>query len=159
MSIDGNLVSEFRAWLTALTSPLIAVFGIWIAFQQYRLKKYSLRKDMFDKRLTVFSAVIELIKASLKSPHPEIEAVDEFNQKVAGASFLFNTEITDYLEKLRGHYLRIWEISDQENDEGFNDDNARKNLLAERREHKQWMREQPTTAETLFKEYLNLTDV
>jgi len=159
MSIDGTLVSEFRVvWLTAWTSPLIAVFGIWIAFQQYRLKKYTLRKDLFDKRLTVFYAAIELINMSLQSQHPKIEAVDEFNQKVAAAPFLFNTEITDYLKELRRRYLKIREISDQENDQDFSDDNVRDRLLKERREHKQWMREQPTIMETLFKKYFNLID-
>jgi hypothetical protein len=119
MSIDGNLASEIRSWLNALTSPLLAVFGIWIAFQQYRLKQYTLRKDLFDKRLTIFSAAIELIKVSLQSQHPGIKAIDEYNLKVAGASFLFRAEITDYLEQLRRQYIRIWEISDKERDNDF----------------------------------------
>jgi hypothetical protein len=67
--------------------------------------------------------------------------------------------MTEYLEQLRRRYIRIWEISDKERDNDFRDDTERDKLLAERRDYRQWMREQPTIMKACFKKHSDLTRV
>lgn len=148
---------ELKEWLCALTTPVVAILGIWIAYQQLKNQRYALRRDLTQQRLVIFNAVRELLEVGLENQLPPIEAVDRFNLATIGAPFLFGPEVTTYLEKLRQKYLEIWGISDQQADEGFNNALDEKKALAKRREHRAWMRNQFLDAERVFKKYLDLS--
>ena len=46
--------------LSALLTPAVAVFGIFIAYRQWRLAQEKLKLDLFDKRFEVYEAAREL---------------------------------------------------------------------------------------------------
>jgi hypothetical protein len=48
-----STMENLRLWLTALTTPLIAVLGLWIAYQQFRLQSYRFRYDLSERRLAI----------------------------------------------------------------------------------------------------------
>lgn len=150
-------MESLRLWLTALTTPLIAVLGLWIAYQQFRLQRYRFRYDLSERRLAVFFAVRELLKATLAVRRPNDEAWAKFALETAGASFLFKADVTNYLDRLRKSYLKIAEISDIEEDKDFADDEQRRMFLEKRRNERQWMREQLKEAENIFRPYLDLS--
>lgn len=148
---------EIKEWLTALMTPVVAILGLWIAYQQLKNQRYALRKDLTQQRLVIFNAVRELLEEGLGNPPPPIEAVDRFNLATVGAPFLFGPEVTTYLKELRQKYLEVWGISDQQADEGFNNEPDKKKALATRREHRAWMRTQFLDSERVFKKYLDLS--
>ena len=146
-----------REWLTALSTPAIAILGIWIAYQQFRIQRYRFRHDLSERRLSVFSAVRELLLAALTTRRPPIEAVDEFNLSRASALFLFGPDVNEYLHELQKNYLAIWEISEQQAEEGFANQQEQQDHLKIRRELRKWMREQLPEAQNVFKKYLDLS--
>lgn len=150
-------MDALRLWLSSLTTPLIAILGIWIAYQQYKLQRYKLRKDVSEARIAIFFAVKNLLQSGLKQNNPDIEAVDEFNLAVAGSTFLFGPEITNYLDTLRERYLEMWSIAEQKKENDFTNAVEEKEKLIIKRDHKKWMREQLEDAEKLFKKYLDLS--
>jgi hypothetical protein len=135
---------------------VVAALGLWIAYQQFRLQRYALRRDLTQQRLAIFNAVRELL-GEVGKRSPPIEAVDQFNQATVGAPFLFGAEVATYLEELRRRYLEVWGISDQQADEGFRTEPAEAEALAVKREHRAWMRAQYHDAERVFKKYLDLS--
>lgn len=150
-------MNELREWLAALTTPMIAVLGIWIAFQQLRLSRYQFCNDLTEKRLLIFYAMRNLLGAGLKGPYPDIKEVDEFELAIVEAPFLFGPEIISYLEEMGDKYMAIWLISDQQKDKDFEDRRDEQQKLEKRREYKKWMREQIVQSKKLFKPYLDLS--
>lgn len=150
-------MENLRLWLSALATPLIAVLGLWIAYQQFRLQRYRFRYDLSERRLAVFFAVREFLEATLAVRLPNDEALAKFTLQTAGAAFLFKADVTNYLDRLRRSYLKIAEVSDIESDKDFASDEDRRVLLKERRNERQWMREQLKEAESVFRPYLDLS--
>ena len=148
-------METLRLWLSALTAPLIAAFGVWIGLQQYRLQKYKLRHDLSDRRWVIFSATRELIRSSVVSMSDD--SLVTFDLAVVGASFLFGADITKYLATLRTSYCKLLEISDIKSDNDFANDADRAFLLEQQREERRWMRDQLDAAERVFRPYLDLS--
>ena len=48
---------HWTAYLTALLTPTIAGFGIYIAIQQWLTARRKLKFDLFDRRFAVYDAV------------------------------------------------------------------------------------------------------
>jgi hypothetical protein len=142
-----------REWFTALATPLIAIIGLCIAYQQHRLQRYQLKKDLFEKRWKIYLAVTKLLESSLRSK-VEIEVVDQFNLDTMPASFLFGNEVANYLERLRDSYIRMSEISEDKSEPDFASDENKKVLNEELRIKRKWMREQLTESREVFKKYL-----
>lgn len=149
-------VENLRLWLSALTTPFIAVLGVWIAYQQFRLQGYRFRFDVSERRLAIFFAVRELLEKTLAVRRPDDQAWVKFTVETAGASFLFGPDVTDFLDRLRESYLKVAEVSYIEAD-GDLADHGNGRLLEERRNEKQWMREQLKNAERVFRPYLDLS--
>jgi hypothetical protein len=149
-----------REWFTALATPLIALIGVYIAYQQHKLQRYLLKKDLFEKRWVVYLAVVKLLEAALKNRQPEIESVDQFNLETLSAPFLFDAEVVKYLEELRENYLRIWFISNQRDEKDFSSDEERKELLEELNAKRKWMRGQfDRSTREVFQKFLNFKEI
>ncbi|HEY3566457.1 MAG TPA: hypothetical protein VGP73_00890 [Thermoanaerobaculia bacterium] len=151
-------MENLRLWLSALTTPFIAILGVWIAYQQYRLQQYRFRFDISEQRLAVFFAVREFIRSILASRGTNDEAWNQFALQTAGATFLFKSDVMIFLDQLGKSYQKVAEVSDIQTDKAFNNDVEQRALLAERRDEWQWMREQLSEAEKVFRPYLDLSD-
>jgi len=150
-------MDSLRIWLTALTAPAIAALGLWIAYQQFRLQRYKFRADLSEKRMAVFVAVRELLDAALSAQLPPEDALVRFRLATASAPFLFGPDVNQFLARLHSSYAKVLEISEIRQEEAFADDQERRNLLAERRDLKSWMRGQLTEAQSVFRPYLDLS--
>ncbi len=146
-----------REWLTALTTPTVAALGLWIAYHQLRVQRYRFRHDLSERRLSVLSAVRDLLESALTTLRPPIEALDRFDLARASAPFLFGRDVNEYLERLQKNYLAIWETSEQQAEEQFADEKEEHANLKRRRELRKWMREQLPEVQKVFKKYLDLS--
>jgi hypothetical protein len=140
-----------------LATFLVALIGAGIAFRQYQIQKYRLRLDLSERRLAVFSATRELLRSAVFRQSTTDDSLVTFDLATAEAVFLFQDDVTGYLDQLRNKYCEILEISDVEHDDAFADADERAVRLGERREHKKWMREQLAGAQVVFKRYLDLS--
>jgi hypothetical protein len=87
-----------------LTSVIAVAISLWVAITQNRLKHRDLKKDLFDRRFTVYTAAREymtfvLAKAGVGVIHGE-EAV-RFDEAREKAEMLLGPEVRAYLLDIR----------------------------------------------------------
>jgi Flp pilus assembly protein TadB len=64
--------------LTALLTPVIALLGILIAYQQWRTSRNKLKFDLFERRFAVYDAAVQLINFVLEAGKITPDAMREF---------------------------------------------------------------------------------
>ncbi|WP_321927586.1 hypothetical protein [Paraburkholderia guartelaensis] len=93
-------------WLTvvqvgaAALSPVIAVVGGWIAWQQVRINRNKLKLDRFDRRFEIYEAAMSFVASIVTHGSVREEWRGEFQLKSRGALFLVSKEIDQYVEEL-----------------------------------------------------------
>jgi hypothetical protein len=94
------------AWVTvvqvgaAALSPVIAIVGGWIAWQQVRLNRNKLKLDRFEKRFAIHEAAMAFVAAVCTNGVASDAQMNEFLVKTRGTRFLVNTDVAGYLEEL-----------------------------------------------------------
>ena len=90
---------HWTAYLSALLVPVIAVFGAWIAYRQWRTAQNKLKLDLFDKRMAVYDAVREVL--GFIASHGKITPGEQlkYMSGIRSAKWLFNQDVAEYLEK------------------------------------------------------------
>jgi hypothetical protein len=83
-----------RNWLTALATPLLAGFGIYIAYRQWRTAREKVKLDLFDRRLVALQEMRRQADYSYLGPIGEdqlsdIQRTAEFSRTVGTALYLF----------------------------------------------------------------------
>ena len=86
--------------LTALLTPTVAILGVYIAIQQYKLAKEKHRIEIYDRRMKVYSATLELIRTANRSANLDEDMYYKFEEKIAEAEFLFGKEVVSLLEDI-----------------------------------------------------------
>jgi hypothetical protein len=84
----------------AALSPIIAVVGGWIAWQQVRIHRNKLKLDRFDKRFAVHEAAMTFVASITTRADIRTEELNEFLAKTRGSRFLLCEEIADYLSEI-----------------------------------------------------------
>ena len=99
-------VAEFLSggWVTTLSAllvPLIAVLGVWIAYQQWNTNQANLREKLFERRFAVFKQTQKFLSEISRARRLEDSALADFHDTPQVARFLFGPEISSYLEEIR----------------------------------------------------------
>src|SRR5262245_13126353 len=95
-----NTDPHWTAYLSALLTPIVAVFGIYIAWQQWRTARNKLKFELFTRRLAVYEAARSLLVAPMRlAEQPLAEVVQRFAGGTAEARWLFDVSVAEYLRK------------------------------------------------------------
>lgn len=90
-----------------LVTILVAVFVAYVSYRQYRIDREKFKLDLFEKRFTVFSAARKLLSIVLRGAKADLKDLFEYRAAVAEATFLFDEDITDYLDEIDKQFLRL----------------------------------------------------
>ncbi|QSV46275.1 hypothetical protein [Geobacter benzoatilyticus] len=90
------MIEIFKALLT----PTIAVLGIYIAIQQYRLAKEKHRIEIYDRRMKIYTTVMEFVRNAKRNFTINEDNYYEFDKGIAEAEFLFGKEVVALLEDM-----------------------------------------------------------
>ena len=90
-----------------LVTLLIAVFAVYVAYRQYTLGREKFKLDLLEKRFAVFAATRRLLTHVLHEANVSLEQVFDYRAGVAEATFLFDSDITDYLKSIDETALRL----------------------------------------------------
>ncbi len=85
---------------TALLTPTVAILGVYIAVQQYRLANEKHRIEIYDRRMKIYVTVIELIRNAKRSLTIDEDTYYKFEEGIAEAEFLFGKEVVALLEDM-----------------------------------------------------------
>jgi hypothetical protein len=87
--------------LSSFLTPLIAITAAYIAYQQYRTNKQKLKLDMYEKRFKVYLGLQALLIHILENADVSDEALKYFQISTSESVFIFDKDISDYLNSIR----------------------------------------------------------
>jgi hypothetical protein len=88
-------------WAQAIALIVISCLGSWIAYKQARIAAAKLNFDLYQKRFDVFEGARRLVTVTMQEGKVEVKEVLAFNLRVIDAQFLFESDVEQYLDKLR----------------------------------------------------------
>lgn len=89
--------SVWLQYLSGLTTPVLAAFGIWIAWSQWKTARMKLKLDLFDKRIVVYEAVRKAIGNLGNFDYSISDLRNDYLNGIAGARWLFDEEMAQFL--------------------------------------------------------------
>jgi hypothetical protein len=95
--------SELPIWvqyIQAFSLPALAIIAAWIAYRQYRTAHDTLRLDLFERRLEVYTQARKFIHKVVQEGHPSHEDFGPLWRARDAANFLFESEIGDFLKRV-----------------------------------------------------------
>jgi len=144
-------------YLKALLTPLIAVLAVYIAYRQWITSRNQFRLNYFDRRLSIYTAAMELVSEIGMTGTISQEKARSFLVKTREARFLFADDIDIYCTELykNSQQLRIKE-------EVFRDTNPlppkQDHMIDEITSLKTWFQDQITIIPQIFEKYLKIED-
>ena len=100
--IDAMPTTE-SSWidiLSALLVPTIAILGVYIAYQQYRVNKQRLRHETYERRLAVYKCVQQYLSEILRDAKTTYARALQFNSDASEAAFLFDNSVQDKIDEI-----------------------------------------------------------
>lgn len=140
-------------YLKALLTPIIAVLAVYIAYRQWITARNQFRLNYFDRRLSIFTAVMEFVSGiDITGTIPQ-EKARAFLMKTREARFLFADDIDAYCTEL---YNKSEQLIIKK--EVFKDQNPqtseRERMINEIVELKTWFHNQIPNISQRFEKYL-----
>jgi hypothetical protein len=87
-----------------MLTPTVAIFGIYIAYRQWRTEETRLRHELFERRYKQFNAVVKFVLSAMSlsvqanEDYTTYEEGDSLWSEIAGMQFIFTPEIQDYVD-------------------------------------------------------------
>jgi len=95
-------------YLQALALVAIAAIGAWLAWQQVQIARVKLQHDLYDRRYRVFDATRKLVLNICVNRTASVEDTSAFRLGTGDAVFLFDDDLTKYLEQMSMNVFDIY---------------------------------------------------
>ena len=145
--------------MTACITPVIAAFGVWIAYQQHRIQKYRLIYDVSARRLCIFNASRQLIIAGCSDANTTDESLFAFQASTVEGPYLFRDNTVRYLEELEQRFKQMLKLKDEIADHSEGQSVELNRMKSELRIIRESMRSELKTLRREFKPYLDLSAI
>ncbi|HZL37069.1 MAG TPA: hypothetical protein VFC78_17245 [Tepidisphaeraceae bacterium] len=93
----------------ALLTPVLAVFGIFIARRQAQTGRQKLNLELFDRRFRVYQAAKAFLNDLSIDAGAGVKFFEMFRVETAEAAFIFPPKITGFLNELRNQASELKE--------------------------------------------------
>lgn len=146
---------HWTTYLSPLLVPIIAIFGAFIAYRQWRTAQNKLKLDLFNRRWIIYEAVQKYLSSLMVSGKTTPEMEFEFLTGKRGAQWLFDEKVTLYLDK------ELWsKICDlgciQSELDGMPAGEERTKKIQAKRELREWFMAQSKAVDEKFSPFLSL---
>ena len=156
---NPSTVAPWLQILQGLLTPVIGLTTLYIAWQQWKGNKLKLVLDRYDRRLRVYQEVIAILTLVQQNFKPEISDLQKFRTATAEADFLFEPEISAYLDELFRRGLKLQQAHNEYRD--FNQEAPpgydHQKVMTEMHEQEMWFTEQYAAAKQKFAKYLDIS--
>lgn len=136
-----------------LLTIIIALFGVWIAYQQWKLAREKFILDRFERRYAVYTGLIEFIKITLAKAKTEPDDFKKLRETTSNAIFLFPRNVYEYIEKLEKKVILLNSCIRKLDEPNVD----RKSESQKIEEIMNWLTEQLDVAPQKFKAYLDIS--
>jgi hypothetical protein len=134
---------------------IIAVAGIYIAWQQKRLADIRLQNDLYDRRFKVYEAAKTLLVAVQQNGKMSLEEFFAFLRGTSDAAFLLKPDIVEYLETIRKQAAKLRLLQQQLQNQDL-DQKRRAALADQAAETEKWFNDQFEVLLSKFKPSMRL---
>lgn len=154
-----TMKKEYIEFFSALLTPMLGVLAAYIAWQQWRTNHLKLKHDLYERRLSVYTALMELLGHIMREARASDAQVFTFMQKIGESYFLFGQDIADYLDII---YKRSIDLRSQNRmldsgPSGLPVGEKRTKLADENGELLKWFSAQFEVAPKKFSRYMRLS--
>jgi len=105
------MIPSWLQYLQAFAVVAIPPIGAWLAWQQVQIARVKLQHDLYDRRYRVFDATRRLLANTCATGYASDEAQLAFVLGTGDAAFLFDDDLTRYLEEMRKRAVTLQTIS------------------------------------------------
>ena len=148
-----SMLNGWALFLGALTAPLTAIIVTYIAVQQYKLKKFEVRKELYDRRVNVFRTLKAYLAKIKENGGCEHSDTLKLPRETAEAQFLFDRDVTSFIEQVYEKSLEDLKLARK-----FEraTPKVRGEITPEQNEVLDWLHNASVDADRLFEPYLRL---
>ena len=86
--------------LSAMLTPVVAIVGVYIAYQQYRINEQRLRHETYERRLAVYKCVQIYIRELLVNGKITYERALKFYSDASETIFLFDESVQNRIDEI-----------------------------------------------------------
>ncbi|MDE3016152.1 MAG: hypothetical protein KGI29_04430 [Pseudomonadota bacterium] len=135
--------------LAALSTPTLALFGIYIAWRQWRTAELKRKQDLFDKRYAVYEKVLDFLAAIKADGNAKPQTRHLLYIPRRQAFFLFGSDVKNYTDELFNHSAEF-------EDKNEWPPNERTRKVQKERELLNYFETQYAKSEALFCKYIRV---
>lgn len=153
--------SDVLPMLSGFIAPATLLIATYIAFQQWRTNCLKVRHDLYDRRYAVFMALSGFLAQTQSDTFSiNFNTIIPFGQKVKESYFLFDDEISNYLEDVLQKGMGLCTLNSKLNDprlDAGKTSETRPQLASELSKQLGWFEQQlHSVARKKFKKHLKL---
>jgi hypothetical protein len=97
---------HWTAYLSALLTPIVGLFGALIAYQQWRIARNKIKLDLYEKRFAIYEATLLFYQKIIACTADTIKT-DDFN--IAQKSFIKASREAQYLFSTESGIFKLLE--------------------------------------------------
>jgi hypothetical protein len=153
---DDFCVKEIIELLSAALAPITAIVALGIAYRQYRLEKIKFRHELYEKRLAIFNATMNLLAVVMRTSNVQMGDLIKFLQDTNQSYFLLGKDISDYLTEIYEKGVDLNCRCEMIHDSTFQNDEERTCCIKEKTELVKWFYHQLTVAREKFAKQISL---
>jgi len=159
--LDSITTKDVLTIFSGLLTPFLAVIATYIAYQQWRTNRIKVQHDLYDRKYTIYAALSYfLAQTQLDALNVNYNTIIPFGQKVKESYFLFDEEISNYLEEVLKNGMELcnlnFKLNDPKLDAGQTSE-TRPQLASEFGKQLDWFKQQlDSVAREKFKKHLKL---
>lgn len=156
---EGTIMPLLLQIILGICAPIIAGYGVYIGFQQWKLSTHKLKLDLFGKRWEVYAATNDAIVSQLNGNDEALrETFQEFNRKRMDAKFLFLKDLNDYLEKINTAILDLHALNRNLTSESMRANSSERSAVTKQiLDQTEWLRSQLNILVPTFHKYLDFS--
>ena len=137
---------------------LIAILTAFIALQMYRFNKARLKHAIYEKRLAVYREIVALLSLLTSGGDVTREALLNFRSRTHESGFLFDKELSDYIEEIYTRGMKFWNTNMRLHGPKLRIGDERDQVTAENAAQMIWLADQLPLLKKKFNRYLNMQD-
>ena len=155
-AIGSGTCDAFLAGAAALLTPVVGTIAAYVAYQQHRTTRTTLRTHLYERRAEILRGVLAALGGVFREGRVPGETIPDLLRATSEKDYLLQRDLVEYLEELYKKAVRGYTLYPEFKDLPVGP--QRTKLVNEHAEVIKWLTEQPAELRRRFVPYLKLTD-
>lgn len=155
--IAAATCTTFLAGASALLTPVIGTIAAYVAYQQYRTTRTTLRIHLYERRVEILRGVLAALGGVFREGKVPGETIPELLRATSEKDYLLRSDLIEYLEELYRKAVRAYTLYYEFKELPVGPERTK--LVNEHAQLIEWLVNTPAELRRRFIPYLKLADV